>query len=103
MIGKANFECVLRFTLATLRQLIDRRGNRSRLLEMLLERAQRDQQTGFDPNSLESDRLQRRRSELEEQQATIEYRMARERDDSLFAALSRQFKSAREELADVHE
>ncbi len=42
-------------------------------------------------------------TELETQRGTIEYRMARERDDALYAALSRQFQAAQAELTALAE
>ena len=51
-------EAMLRFTLRTLRQLVDRRGNRDRLRDLLEERARRDR---TDPSGIAL-LLRRRRS-----------------------------------------
>ena len=48
-------------------------------------------------------RLQARQTELQGQHAIIEYRMARERDDALYAALSRQYQAIQADLAAVAE
>ena len=57
----------------------------------------------MDPRRAELARLQTRRTELQGQHATIEYRMARERDDALYAALSRQYQAVQADLAAVAE
>jgi hypothetical protein len=93
-------EAILRFTLKTLKQLVDRHGNRAKLHEKLLARAlQASSEPLANPGAAELARLQSRQGELREQVATIEYRMARERNDSLYEALSRQFSTARAELS----
>jgi hypothetical protein len=97
-------EAILRFTLKTLKQFVDLHGRRDKLRQKLLERARRDGQgPATDPRAVELARLQARRTELQAQHATIEYRMAREPDDALYAALSRQYKAAQAELAAVAE
>jgi hypothetical protein len=97
-------EAMLRFTLRTLKQLVDRGGNRDKLRQKLLERAKREaREPAADPRLAELARLKARRADLLEQRATIEHRMARERDDDLYAALTRQFSTAKAELAAVED
>ncbi len=102
--NQVDAEAMLRFTLKTLRQFVDLHGRRDKLRQKLLERARRDGQGPvLDPRAVELARLQARQAELQAQHATIEYRMARERDDALYAGLSRQYQAAQAELAAVAE
>ena len=95
---------MLRFTLLTLKQFVDRHGRRDKLRQKLLERAlQEGQESARDPRRAELARLQARQTELQGQHAIIEYRMARERDDALYAALSRQYQAIQADLAAVAE
>ncbi len=97
-------EALLRFTLKTLKQLVARHGNRQRLRELLLERARRAAgQPDDSPPVAELRRLQGRESLLREEQETIEYRMAREKDDALYDALRRQHESGRSQIEDVRQ
>ncbi len=87
-------DAMLRFTLGTLRQLVDRHGSRERLRHKLLERALRESQgLATDAHTAELARLRGRQAELAEQRTAIEYRLARERDDDLYAALGRQYRA----------
>jgi hypothetical protein len=100
--NQVDAEAMLRFTLKTLKQFVDLHGRRDKLRQKLLERARREgQEPAADPRAAELTRLQARLTELQAQHATIEYRMARERDDALYAALSRQYQAAQAELAAV--
>jgi hypothetical protein len=95
---------MLRFTLKTLKQLIDRHGNRDKLRQKLLERARRERcEPAADPRIAELGRLTTRRADLQEQLDNIEYRMAREREDSFYDVLKRQYQAARSELSAVEE
>ena len=95
---------MLRFALKTLKQLIDRQGKRTRLREKLLKRAlQASGQPLADPRAAERTRSQNRQTELRAQVATIEFRMARERNDGLYEVLSRQYGTARAELTATEE
>jgi len=100
--NQVDAEAMLRFALMTLKQLIERNGNRDRLRQKLLERARRAAQPGqADPRAAELARLRNRQTDLVDQKGTIEYRMARERNDALYAALVRQYEAAQAELATV--
>ena len=102
--NQVDAEAMLRFTLGTIKQFVVQHGRREKLRQKLLERARREiQEPSIDPRAVELVRLQTRRTELQEQQATIEYRMARERTDTLYAALARQYQAAQAELAAVEE
>lgn len=95
-------EALLRFTLRTLKQLVARHGNRERLRG--LERARRAAgQPDDSPTAAELKRLQEREALLREEQETIEYRMAREKDDALYDALRRQHESGRSQIEDVRQ
>jgi hypothetical protein len=97
--NQVDAEAMLRFVLKTLRQLVDRHGNREKLRQKLLVRArQAVQQPAEDPRAKELAGLRARHADVLGQMETIEYRMARERDDGLYAALTRQYAAARAEL-----
>jgi hypothetical protein len=97
-------EAMLRFTLGTLRQLVDLHGSHERLRAKLLERARRDAGgRPADPRDAKLARLRERHGELGAHRATIEYRMARERDDNLHAALARQYREAQADSAGIDE
>jgi hypothetical protein len=94
----------MRCPFATLKQLVDLHGRRDKLWQKLLERARREaREPAVSPRARELAQLQSRRVDLQSQRATIEYRMARERDDALYTALSRQYQAAQAELAAVEE
>src|SRR3954467_8845560 len=81
-----------------------RHGNRDKLRQPLLRRAvQAAGQPGASPAAAELARLRRRQVSLQEEQATIEYRMARERDDTLYAALARQYGAAQAQAREVEQ
>jgi hypothetical protein len=93
--NQVDAEAMLRFTLKILTQLVDQHGRRDKLRQKLLERARREaQEPAKDPREMELARLRARRTELQAHCSTIEYRMGRERDDTLYAALARQYKAA---------
>jgi hypothetical protein len=97
-------EAMLHFTLMTLKQLIDRHGNREKLRQKLLERARLEcSKPAAHPRTAELSRLTIRRADLQEQLATIEFRMAREREESIYDVLKRQYRIARSEMAAVEE
>jgi hypothetical protein len=100
--NQVDAEAMLRFTLNTLNQLVHRNGRRDKLRQKLVERARRDALVPtIDPRAAQLAMLIRRRDDLQTQRTTIEYRMARERDDSLYAALARQFQAAESEYIAV--
>jgi DNA invertase Pin-like site-specific DNA recombinase len=102
--NQVDAEAILRFTLRTLKQFIDQHGRRDKLRQKLLERALREAQVPeINPRAREVARLHSRQTELQAERANIEYRMARETDDNLYAALTRQYKAAQAELATVEE
>ena len=102
--NQVDAEAMLRFTLQTLGQFVDLHGRRDKLRQKLLERAlQEGQEYARDPRPAELARLQARQTELQAQHAIIEYRMAREQDDALYAALSRQYQAVQADLAAVAE
>ncbi|HEY7308435.1 MAG TPA: recombinase family protein [Gemmataceae bacterium] len=102
--NQVDAEAMLRFTLRTLKQFVDLPGRRDKLRQKLLERARREaQEPAIDPRAMELARLQTRHTELHAQRETIAYRMARERDDNLYAALAGQYQAAQAELREVEE
>lgn len=97
--NQVDAEAMLRFTLKTLKQLVDRHGRLEKLRQKLLVRARRtEEQPLCDPRRAELGGLQCRQTDLQEQRDAIEYRMGRESDDLLYAALSRQYKAVVAEL-----
>jgi hypothetical protein len=78
--NQVDAEAMLRFVLRTLRQLLERHGNREKLRRKPLARAR-----------------QARHADVPAQVEAIKYRMARERDDGLYAALARQYAAAKAE------
>jgi hypothetical protein len=91
-------EAMLRFTLGTLRQLVDRRGNRDRLRALLEERARRDR-TG--PSGRAPDHeatLSAKLSELKGQLEVAGRRMAQERDDARYEAIAREYDRLHREV-----
>ena len=75
-----------------------------KLRAKLLERALNGKdKSGVDLNASELTRVRRKLQEVRENRETISYRMARERDDSLYAALSREFTSCETELANLED
>ena len=90
---------MLRFTLQTLSQLVDRYGHRDKLRALLLERAH---QNARDPApSLAEQEIQARVaavSDLQEQLVMVRRRMAVERDDDRYAAIAVEFDRIRGEL-----
>jgi recombinase/resolvase-like protein len=97
-------EALLRFTLKTLGQLVARQGNRDKLRRLLLDRARRAaQDPEASPVAAEVDQLRSRAAVLRNEQATIEYRMAREKDDALYAALARQFSAVQAQIKEVQQ
>ena len=97
-------EAMLRFTLKTLRQLVERQGNREKLRQLLLERArQAAERPEASPAAAELARLRDQQSTLKEEQATIEYRMARERNDTVYEALTRQYTDVKTRVEEVEQ
>ncbi len=98
--NQVDAEATLRFTLLTLRQLVSLNGRRDKLRQKLLERARREVDVpAASARTSDLARLKAQHAELQYQCKTIEYRMAREKVESLYSALSRQFQSAESELA----
>jgi Recombinase/Resolvase, N terminal domain len=100
--NQVDAEAMLRFVLKTLKQLVDRHGNREKLRQKLQERAsQLADHPGSDPRVTELAYLKSRQVELLEQKTTIEYRMARERDDTIYEVLKGQHGIVQSELQSV--
>jgi hypothetical protein len=92
-------EALLRFTLRTLRQLVERHGNRDRLRQLLLERAHREAPESVpSPAEQELQVLTGKVSDLTEQLAVVRRRMALEPDDTRYAAIAAEFDRLRAEL-----
>ncbi|MBI4305431.1 MAG: recombinase family protein [Chloroflexi bacterium] len=85
-------EAILRFTLKTLRQLVERHGNRDKLRDLLLQRARQDTDVLL-PNLAmqEIEVLSAKAADLKQQQAIVRHRMAREKDDARYDALGEEF------------
>ena len=96
-------EAALRFTLKTIRQLVDRHGDRGRLREKLLERAQAARAEESDGNrpDAEIDHLTSCAAGLSRELETVQRRMAREDDDDLYEALRHEFRTIKTELEGV--
>ena len=94
-------EAMLRFTMQTVRQLVDRRGNRAKLERLLRQRAERDA-IAEGRSSSESDvreEVPRKQvAELRADLAIVERRMATEKDDSRYEVIARQFDAVSNEL-----
>jgi DNA invertase Pin-like site-specific DNA recombinase len=93
-------EAVLRFTLNTLRQLLERQGNRDQLRQALLERARQAQPDRL-PSPAEAGVhvLEERCEQLRSEWAVVQRRMAREKDDARYEAMAAEFDRIRQELA----
>jgi hypothetical protein len=92
-------EAMLRFTLKTLRQLVDRHGNREKLKQLLLARAQPDAQApGLSPAEQEIQVRTARVNELQEQVSIVGRRMATEKDDARYATIAGEFDRLHGEL-----
>src|SRR5262249_31549752 len=88
----------------TLGQLVERQGNREKLRQLLLERArQAAERPEASPAAAELARLRDQQSTLKEEQATIEYRMARERNDTVYEALTRQYTDVKARVEEVQQ
>jgi hypothetical protein len=100
--NQVDAEAMLRFTLFTLKQFVDMHGRREKLRQKLIERARRDSQSPVvDTRAAELAQLESRLADLRAECDTIEYRMARERDDNLYSALARQYEAVGAKLAAV--
>src|SRR3954454_9084696 len=85
-------EALLRFTLRTLKQLVDRHGQRDRLRAKLLERARRSQQEpGLSTAQQELNTMLGRGQEVREQLAIVGRRMSLEQDDTRYEAIASEF------------
>lgn len=94
-------EAMLRFTLKTIRQLVDRQGNREKLLQKLRERAGRDSgDEGVAAQSLVPS-LESKVTELRGDLATVQSRMAREKDDDRYRGLAEEFDRLKAALRDT--
>jgi hypothetical protein len=97
-------EAILRFTMLTLKQFVDQHGRHERLRQKLLERAHRESaRSDDDQRSTELKRLRCRYAELKEESDTIEFRMARERDEQIYERLKHQYREALSQLAEMAE
>lgn len=95
-------EAVLRFTLLTLRQLVERAGNRERLRALLEKRArQAVGENGPNPADLAISRLEAGLGELRAQLGNVQRRMAIEPDEARYQALGAEFDRIRAEVADL--
>ena len=82
--------------------MVDQHGNREKLRQKLQERAsQLADHPASDPRVTELAYLKSRQVELLEQKTTIEYRMARERDDTIYGVLKGQHGTVQSELQTV--
>jgi len=90
-------EALLRFTLKTLRQLVDRHGNRDKLRQLLRERAQQRPQDAV-PSPTEQELRVARVKELTDQLAVVRRRMALETNEHRYAAIAEEFDRMRDEL-----
>jgi len=91
-------DAMVRFTLKTIRQLVDRHGSREKLLQMFRERAGRD--PGEEAVAAQSlvPSLEAKASELRGDIATVQSRMAREKDDDRYRGLAEEFDRLKAEL-----
>jgi DNA invertase Pin-like site-specific DNA recombinase len=100
--NKVDAEAVLRFTLNTLRELVERRGGREKLRLLLEQKAQAselsDQQDTLD---LEIGRLEATLSKRSAEIETAQHRMARESDDARYEALAREFDQMHADVAQL--
>jgi len=92
-------EAMLRFTLQTLHQLVERPGNREKLRQLLLERAhQQAQKPSPDPAEQALQMRISQVNELKEQLVVVRRRMALEKDDARYTAIAEEFDRIRSEL-----
>jgi DNA invertase Pin-like site-specific DNA recombinase len=84
-------EAMLRFTLRTIRQLIDRHGNRDRLRTRLEERARQGPSGQGGGSNIREAALEARLAELKGHLEIVGRRMAIERDDARYAAIAREY------------
>ncbi len=97
-------EALLRFTLKTLKQFVDRHGNRDRLRALLLERARGEvADPGAGAAQRELNTLLTRQQELGGQVRIVERRMAVEEDDARYNAIAAEFDRLRAELGQLDE
>lgn len=95
-------EAALRFTLRTIRQLIWQRGDAARLEALFRDRARRLLQSGDHTRaSAITAQLEVRVESLKDELATVQYRMAREKDDTLYAGLAEEHRTINANLADA--
>ena len=92
-------EAALQFVLSTIRQILNRRGGRDKLLALFRERAKQAAQV----NSMPKNRsvvsvLEDKVNELEENLTTVRRRLATEREDCLYKALRNEYKDLDQEL-----
>ena len=94
-------EAMLRFTLRTLADQVDRNGNRDRLRALIEERARRDRvEPAVGPVAREASlvaRLSRLNGELE----VVGRRMATEGDDARYEAIAREYDRLRVEVGEA--
>jgi hypothetical protein len=97
-------EAMLRFTLKTLKQLVDRHGNREKLRALLLERARRaEEKPEVSPAQQELAGLVAKQRELCNQLAIVQRRMASEPDDARYEAIGAEFDRLRLEQRQTEE
>jgi hypothetical protein len=84
-------EAMLRFTLKSIRQLVDRRGDRDRLRALLEERARRDRADHHGGPEVREAALAAKLAELKGQMEVAGRRMATERDDARYEAIAREY------------
>ncbi len=92
-------EAMLRFTLRTLRQFVDRHGNRRKFRELLLQRAQQNPQDQVqNAANQEIQLLTAKVAESKDQLTVVRRRMALEKDDARYAAIAEEFDRINGEL-----
>lgn len=88
-------EATLRFVLRTIRQLVYQHGDLSQLEKFLADRATRTRKQERATPILG---IERRVAECEESLAVVRHRMARERDDDVYAGLTTEFQEISDDL-----
>ena len=94
-------EAMLRFTLRTLRQLVDRRGDRDRLRALLEERALRDRADPSAAPDVLGVALTAPLAELQSQLEVVSRRMAKEDDDARYEAIAREYDRLHREVRSI--
>jgi hypothetical protein len=95
-------EALLRFTLKTLYQLVQRHGNREKLRQLLLYRARHAAQNPLASAAVQEVQiLEAKANDLREQLAVVRRRMALEKNDARYTAIAAEFDSIHAEVQRV--